>query len=715
MGPVARPRWFLAAYGLAAAACLVVYLLATSDVVRACIVVGESAGAVAAIAVGVLVFRPRSPRPWLVLAAGQAVFGVAWAFWEAHILTEGAPPNPDAVISFFFQPGYPLWVVALVILLYRREPDAVSAVDVGVLATALFVPALSLLFYDYAVDDTLTVAWRADQIAFGVFDIVILAATLRLLVSAGRRSLSFGLVLGAASAWLFSDVIWNWSTRLGSYSPGNWADAGWLASPMLLGIASLSPRMATVFEPQPVGRRRLKVNQLSLLIVAALVAPATLIVQSLRGALERGEAIAIAVSAGVLSLLILLRIGLLLREQGRLADALGAQNAKLRELASVIESSHDAILATDRLGRITSWNRGAQQLFGWGANEVVGREFDFLVPEDVRMEQREKRAHVLETGASLDFETEWLHTTRKRVPVEVALSPIYSADDTVSGVAAIIRDISARQELEAERDRVLAAEKRARSESDLARQVLQKQNERLHELDRLKDDFVASVSHELRTPLTSIRGYLELVLDGEAGELTSGQRSFLEVVLRNGDRLLRLVSDLLFVAQVDAGKIMLEPTRCELDEIAAEAIEAARPAAAGKNIEFQFEAGSAITLEADRARIAQVLDNLLSNAVKFTPAGGRISVRTFPDGDDAVIEVTDDGIGIAPDDQKRLFERFFRAEAATDSAIQGTGLGLAIVKAIVDAHGGSIAVDSAPVRGTTFRVHLPFTRDRVAA
>jgi signal transduction histidine kinase len=234
-------------------------------------------------------------------------------------------------------------------------------------------------------------------------------------------------------------------------------------------------------------------------------------------------------------------------------------------------------------------------------------------------------------------------------------------------------------------------------------------NERLHELDRMKDDFVASVSHELRTPLTSIRGYLELLREGDAGELTDEQQQFVAIVERNSDRLLRLVGDLLFVAQVEAGKITLEPESTHVEELVRQAVDAARPAAREKDIEIVLDLDGIGELHADRARLAQVLDNLISNALKFTAPGGHVSVRTSRYADMGVIEVSDDGMGMSDEDQGRLFQRFFRTVSATDQAIQGTGLGLAIVKAIVEAHDGVISVKSVEAKGTVFRVELPLT------
>ena len=241
------------------------------------------------------------------------------------------------------------------------------------------------------------------------------------------------------------------------------------------------------------------------------------------------------------------------------------------------------------------------------------------------------------------------------------------------------------------------------------------QNDRLVTLDRVKDDFVASVSHELRTPLTSIRGYLELVLDEEAGALTAEQRQFLLIVERNADRLQRVVGDLLFVAQVDAGKIQIERAPTDIADVVREAVEAARPAAAERRVELDLELDGLGVLDADRARLAQVVDNLISNAIKFTSEGGRVAVRSGRRRDCAVLEVADTGIGIPHAEQKRMFQRFFRTREATERAIQGTGLGLTIVKAIVEAHDGTITFRSVPGVGTTFRVELPFERERIAA
>jgi signal transduction histidine kinase/HAMP domain-containing protein len=228
------------------------------------------------------------------------------------------------------------------------------------------------------------------------------------------------------------------------------------------------------------------------------------------------------------------------------------------------------------------------------------------------------------------------------------------------------------------------------------------------ELDRLKDEFVATVSHELRTPLTSITGFLEMLRDGEAGELTAEQERFLAIVHRSAVRLQRLVGDLLFVAQLDEGALHLQlEDGVRLDDVVAEAVEAAGADARAHEVELRLEAPAQVPVRGDRERLGQLVGNLLSNAVKFTPAGGRITARVHAENGHGVLEVEDDGIGIPAAEQERLYERFFRASTALERAVPGTGLGLAISKVIAEAHDGRISCRSAAGVGTTFRVELP--------
>jgi len=225
-------------------------------------------------------------------------------------------------------------------------------------------------------------------------------------------------------------------------------------------------------------------------------------------------------------------------------------------------------------------------------------------------------------------------------------------------------------------------------------------------LERLRDAFVAAVSHELRTPLTSISGFLELLGDQEDNLPLTG-RTYLVAARRGTARLQRIVEDLLLAAQIEADLLELFTEPIDLAELVAAAVEDASAAAAEKGVAITLDSDGSLPLEADAARLRQVLDNLLSNAIKYTPAGGAISVAASDSKGPRCVEIVDNGIGIPHDELGQLFSRFYRASTATRRAIPGTGLGLVIARAIVESHGGSISLASREGEGTRVTVTLP--------
>ncbi|MFE9648662.1 ATP-binding protein [Streptomyces sp. NPDC006365] len=240
--------------------------------------------------------------------------------------------------------------------------------------------------------------------------------------------------------------------------------------------------------------------------------------------------------------------------------------------------------------------------------------------------------------------------------------------------------------------------------------------EKLRALDKAKSDFLSTVSHELRTPLTSIVGYIELLKDEDTGPLTEPQQHMLDVVDRNANRLRALIEDLLTLSRIESGVFGSRKGPVDLCRLVASAADAIRPAAGAASVTVETHLPSRpLVLEADSDQLDRVLMNLLSNAVKFTPEGGKVTVRADAHDSEAVLSVSDTGIGIPAAEQERLFQRFFRASNATDAAIPGTGLGLTIVHTIVANHGGEIEVNSEEGRGTTFTALLPIADANGAA
>ena len=258
---------------------------------------------------------------------------------------------------------------------------------------------------------------------------------------------------------------------------------------------------------------------------------------------------------------------------------------------------------------------------------------------------------------------------------------------SVNGIVVTARDITERKALEV---------------------GLQRHVQELEELDRIRSEFVTTVSHELRTPLTSIIGNVEMLADGDHGDLSTGQAHGLEVIGRNSERLLILIEDLLTLSHIETSTLDLhrEPTLVArlVDDMRSQV----GPIAAAKSVALMLNCCPGTdTVVVDREQLDRALLNLLTNAVKFTPAGGTVTLQARREGADLVFTIADTGVGIPEDEQDRLFTRFFRSSVATRMAIPGTGLGLVIVKRIIEEHGGTISIISTPDVGTTVTVTIP--------
>ena len=361
-----------------------------------------------------------------------------------------------------------------------------------------------------------------------------------------------------------------------------------------------------------------------------------------------------------------------------LERAYAVRRAAYDQLVSVIDSATEqAIIATDADGRVEVFNAGAERLLGHPAGEVVGRRHltDFLLRDEVcrQADLPDQRRFVDALASAAGGRRDWTYVRvdGSHVIVQQAVTRRTEPDGSVAGYVVVATDVTAERE---------AA--------------------------RLKEEFVGLVSHELRTPLTSVLGYTELLLDGTE-ELSDDQREYLEIVDRNARRQLRLVSDLLLSAQVDAGTFTISAQETDAASVAQASLAAAAPAAAAAGVALVHDLRPA-PLHADAVRLGQAVDNLVSNALKFTERGGTVRVEVEPPEDGgALVRVVDSGIGIPPDELARLTERFYRATTATRRAIPGVGLGLSITKAVVEAHGGTVTVESTVGEGTCFTLALP--------
>jgi PAS domain S-box-containing protein len=380
-----------------------------------------------------------------------------------------------------------------------------------------------------------------------------------------------------------------------------------------------------------------------------------------------------------------------------------------RRLAAIVDGSDDAIIGKDLNSIITSWNQGAERIFGYSAEEMIGTSIMRLIPLE-RQGEEEEILSCLKRGERFEhFET--VRTTKegRQLNVSLTVSPIKDANGRVVGASKIARDITDRklseealrkaqkatEEAIAERQRLLESERAARSEAERA--------------NRMKDEFLATLSHELRTPLNAVLGWATALRAGHF--LTEELEQGLETIERNARVQAQIIEDLLDMSRIISGKVRLDVQRVGLPAVVAEAIETVRVSASAKGVRLQTiidPVNAPVT--GDPNRLQQVFWNLLSNAVKFTPKGGRIQVLLERVDSHVEVSIIDTGEGISPEFLPYIFDRFQQADASTTRRHGGLGLGLAIVKQLVELHGGSVRVKSSGTgKGATFIVSLPLT------
>jgi PAS domain S-box-containing protein len=370
-----------------------------------------------------------------------------------------------------------------------------------------------------------------------------------------------------------------------------------------------------------------------------------------------------------------------------------------QELRYTLDSIGDGVIATDAGGNVTRMNRVAEALTGWPLREAAGRPLGEIfricseetgqwLPNPVERVLRDGEVAVLTNHHAL------IGRDGSTRPVADCAAPIRDHEGHTRGLVLVFRDMTAERNAQAER---------------LQAVELGAENRRVQEASRLKSVFFANMSHELRTPLNAIIGFSELINDEAAGPITLRQREYLDNVLTSGRHLLQLISDVLDLSKVEAGKLTFHPEPTDPRALLSEAAATLRPTVTARGVQLVTHVDPGMSeLVIDPSRAKQVLYNFLSNAIKFTAAGGRVDARIVADGPDCFrIEVSDTGIGIAPQDLPRLFVEFEQLDDATGERHAGTGLGLALTRRLVEAQGGEVGVTSVLGQGSVFHARLP--------
>jgi PAS domain S-box-containing protein len=369
--------------------------------------------------------------------------------------------------------------------------------------------------------------------------------------------------------------------------------------------------------------------------------------------------------------------------------AIAVQNAQLyarideerRRLSAILEHSADGVMILDPQLRLQGVNRAFERLTGWASAEAIGQDVDAVITWK-RIERGDLRAALL---AGWPF----------RLPAEPPLETIYVEGDLLrrDGLALGVGITYA----------PLLAEDGASLASIIANLRDISEFRRAQDMQNV---FISTISHELKTPVALIKGYAGTLRREDAAWEPAVVQNSLMVIEEEADRLTELIENLLATSKLRAQRMQLDPADVRLDQLAEQVVARFRTQTELHTFKLDFPADMPV-LQADETRLRQVLDNLVSNAIKYSPAGGTITVGASLDPGYVTLYVRDQGVGIAEREQEHLFERFYRAEGAISRAIKGTGLGLYLAKAIVEAHGGQIAVSSKPGNGSTFYFTLP--------
>ncbi len=636
-------------------------------------------GVLAGISCIVATIRTRGPlrRSWALFATNMVMWSVGDVLWHTYGGADGhltVLTTADVLYLLGMVPS------ALALLFYPAgtwEPGARARLllDIVVLGGALLLVSEVAVLGE--VVRTVGANWDAFVFAvYPVFDVLLAGlAVLLLLRSSGKPRPDLMLIAASFATYTLADNGYALMSVRGRGYAGTWVDAAYVLAPCLLGLAALAAA------PSATGLHTLRRDVSGMVApvlpdLIALIALALCVIKGLDGWAEWLVAASVLALTGIRQLTRTLDNQRLQRGLAQRVDERTRDLAHLSERHQrILDSVGEGIYGVDRHLRISFVNPTAAQLVGWRADELLGRDACATLCDEEHDEC--PVSMVMTLGEPV---TQSARGYRRRdgshFPVEVTASP-KAGPDGVDGAVVVFRDITEREVL-----------------------------------DEMKRQFVSAVSHELRTPLSAIRGSLEILADGDTGELPDQAQHVIEVAARGTERLTRLVNDIIDIERLEAGSFDIRPRPEDIAPLVVDASDSLQSLAEERRVRIEIDAAGGSAL-CDADRVVQALINLIGNALKFTPPDGTVHVSAIPGEHEILVAVRDEGRGIPVEEFETIFERFHQVQHADGRKLGGTGLGLPITKAIVERHGGRVWVESEMGVGSMFCFTLPLLTESV--
>jgi len=614
---------------------------------------------------------------WSLFGSTMAMWAIADVFWLIAGLAGSLGLLIPVANALYLLGLIPVSAGLLLFPVGRWERGACLrlVLDALVLGGALLLMSNLLVLRE--VVEGVGATW--DALVYGVYPVtdIMLAglAVLLLLRSAGRPRLDLVLIGLAFATWTATDNGYALLSVRGADYTQTVVVLGYVAAPLLLGLAALSASNSAL-EVRTVQRNATGTLAAMLPDLSALCAGILCIALGL-SSWQDWTLAGLALALTAIRQVVLTSDNHGLRQS--LESKVDERTEALQQLSDhhehILESVGEGIFGVDERGCISFVNPAAARMLAWVPSDLLGRN----ACETLCAQRHDEcPLTMVRTLGSLMTQSEMDYTKRDgtRLPVEITAAPNSGAEGS-HGAVVVFRDITER-----------------------------------HVMEQMKQQFVSAVSHELRTPLTAIRGSLELLADGAAGELPVSAQQIVAMAERGGERLTRLVNDIIDIERLEAGSFSVEPSPQDVPALVEATVNSLQALAEKARVRLVVGPVQGRAL-CDEDRVAQALVNLVGNALKFTPPGGVVRISAVPDDHEVTFAVSDEGRGIPSEELESIFERFHQVSRSDSRDKGGTGLGLTITKSIVERHGGRIWVESEPDVGSTFRFTLPLVPDPV--